>query len=137
MKDHSIEYKDGYKYQLTQEYSYPILIQTPMFKSDWITLSRSDNMFQQGMELKIHKGYAWDGPSGPAFDTLNFMRASLVHDAIYQLIREGGLPEWYRHEGDKHLYRICREDGMSWLRAKLVYIGVRIFGSSSAKREEK
>ena len=38
--------------------------------------------------LTIRKGYAWDGPSGPTIDTKDFMRGSLVHDALYQLLRE-------------------------------------------------
>ena len=37
--------------------------------------------------LTINKGYAWDGPSGPTIDTKSFMRGSLVHDALYQLMR--------------------------------------------------
>jgi len=38
-------------------------------------------------QFEFSKGYAWDGPSGSTVDTLNFMRGSLVHDALYQLIR--------------------------------------------------
>jgi len=38
-----------------------------------------------GGSLCIREGYSWDGPSGPAIDTVDFMRGSLVHDALYQL----------------------------------------------------
>lgn len=61
--------------------------------------------------------YAWDGPSGPTIDTPNFMRGSLFHDALYQLMREGLLPQSCRKAADELLRVHCREDGMPWLRA--------------------
>jgi hypothetical protein len=83
--------------------------------------------------LTIFAGYAWDGPSGPTIDSKNFLRGSLVHDAIYQLIRQKHLPESYRERADQILYEICLEDGMSKFRAKYVYTSVKLFGASSAK----
>lgn len=83
-------------------------------------------------KLLIRKGYAWDGPSGPTLDTRNFMRASLVHDALYQLIREKFLPSSMRLHADKLLKQLCIEDGMSWFRAHYVYLAVHYFGKSSA-----
>ncbi len=85
-------------------------------------------------ELDIKTGYMWDGPSGPTIDTESFMRASLVHDALYQLIREGVLPvKPYRKRADKLLLKICEEDGMSFVRRQYVYQAVRWFGESSAE----
>lgn len=78
--------------------------------------------------LTIAKGYAWDGPSGPAFDTSDFMRASLVHDALYQLIREKEFSQVYRMDADRIMKRICEEDGMPWLRVQWCYWAVRKFG---------
>ena len=78
--------------------------------------------------LAITEGFCWDGPSGPTFDTRNFMRGSLYHDALYQLIRDGHLPKSARREADLELMRVCREDGMSWLRSRWVYLGVRAGG---------
>jgi hypothetical protein len=83
-------------------------------------------------ELSIWTGYAWDGPSGPGIDTRNFMRGSLVHDALYQLIRKGLLPEKYRENADRIIRDICLEDGMSKIRAWWVYHGLRLFGKSAA-----
>lgn len=86
--------------------------------------------------LTIHRDYAWDGPSGPAIDTKNFMRGSLVHDALYNLVRMGLLPERYRSEADKVLRRLCREDGMSALRSAWVYHSVRTFGWGSTRSRD-
>jgi len=84
-------------------------------------------------KLTIKKGYASDGPSDPAFDTRNFMRGAFVHDALYQLIREGVLKPEDRKRCDEILREICLEDGMSKIRAWWVYRGVRMGGASAAK----
>jgi len=80
--------------------------------------------------LTISNGYAWDGASGPTIDTDSFMRGSLVHDALYQLIASKRLSKDHRKAADKILYRLCREDGMPWFRAQYVYYAVRKFGAS-------
>lgn len=89
-------------------------------------------------KLIIKKGYAWDGASGLAIDTTNFMRASLVHDALYQLMRMGMLNrEQWRKAADNLLLAQCLEDGMSFIRAKLVYHSVRVFGEKFAEAESR
>ena len=87
--------------------------------------------------LIIDQGYAWDGPSGPTLDTKDWMRASLVHDALYQLIREGVIPESRRKKADKIMKTIMLEDGMPRLRAWYSYVGVRIFGSVFAQPTDR
>jgi hypothetical protein len=77
--------------------------------------------------LFIYPHYAWDGPSGPTFDTKTFMRGSLVHDAICQMCEEGHLPKSARKLGDELLRKICIEDGMNKFRAWYVYNAVRMY----------
>jgi hypothetical protein len=126
----SIAYKAGYKYQLAYDYT----VQTDLvgFAHDGSYL-----ILHTGGELVIRKGYAWDGPSGPTFDTKTFMRGSLVHDALYQLIREGALPIEKRSYADQLLRTHCREDGMTWLRAWWVYRALRWFGNAAADPANK
>jgi hypothetical protein len=83
--------------------------------------------------LTIHPGYAWDGASSVAIDTRNFMRGSLVHDALYQLMREGKIAQDQRKRADQILRAICLQDGMSKIRAWWVYRAVRIGAVKSAK----
>lgn len=61
------------------------------------------------------------------------MRGSLVHDALYQLMREGHL-DLAAHLGpaDRLLQKLCREDGMSQLRAWWVYEASKRFGKPAA-----
>lgn len=122
-----IAYNSGYKYQLKETYAVPIEIKpSSPINTEYIRLDADGN-------LTIYEGYAWDGPSGPTFDTLNFMRGSLVHDALYQLMRENDLDHVvYRETADRILQRICKEDGMWSLRAWWVYQGVRIFADPAA-----
>lgn len=115
-----------YKYQLMEPYEQAIDILGHTIDTSHLDLT------EDGL-LTIAKCYAWDGPSGPTFDTSNFMRGSLVHDALYQLIRMRKLDVSYRKEIDLLLWRMAREDGMWWIRAWWVYWGVRLFGRKSAR----
>ncbi len=83
--------------------------------------------------LRIETGYRWDGPSGLTFDTPNFMRGSLVHDCLYQFMREGDLDQSYRQKADALIRDICVEDGMSWVRSRYVYGALRAGGGPSAR----
>jgi hypothetical protein len=127
-----IAYNDGYRYQLKESYVITIEIKpdTPI-DIDYIALDST------GL-LTIKKGYAWDGPSGPTIHTKNFMRGSLVHDALYQLMREGYLDnKIYRITADKILQAICLEDGMLGLFSWWVYYAVRIFADPAADPADK
>ena len=123
-----ILYKKGYTYQLVAAYVVRVAIR-PGFEicSDFIHLSQSG-------VLTIRKGYAWDGPSGPAFDTKNIMRGSLVHDALYQLMAEHGLSHEHRAYADQLLWLMCLDDGMSTLRAWAVHAAVRFGGGVAMAR---
>ena len=126
-----IKYRSGYKYQLVEEYPVAVSIQPEAdIDTDYIVL-------KTGGLLTVKKGYAWDGPSGLTFDTKNFMRGSLVHDALYQLMREELLPASCREQADLELHRICREDGMSRFRAWYILLGVRKGAGFAASPESK
>lgn len=122
-----VVYKAGYKYQLQEPYQLGLDLRPPApVRTDWID-------FDADGTLTLRKGYAWDGPSGPTVDTPAFMRGSLVHDALYQLMREGHLdPAAFRAPADDLLRALCREDGMSAPRAWWVHLGVRWFADPAA-----
>ena len=124
-ESNTIRYLSGYKYQLLDTYKiYLIELLGQEASSAYLTLDAKGY-------LHIRAGYAWDGPSGPTYDTKTFMRGSLIHDALYQLIREKLLPLTFREEVDQILFRICRDDGMWGLRARSVLRGVRIGGHAA------
>ncbi len=74
-----IRYREGYRYQLAEDYE----IQTPIkatIKHAYFTLTKTG-------KLRVKKGYAWDGASGPTIDTKDSMSPSLVHDVFCQAMR--------------------------------------------------
>jgi len=93
-------------------------------------------LFTSGL-LFIEIGYAWNGASGPTIDTKSSIRASLVHDALYQLIRMGLLPLSYRAEIDRLFRRILIEDGMWRWRAYMWYRAVRRLGWLAVRKPRK
>lgn len=122
-----IYYKKGYKYKLEEDFK----IQLGFKPQLTIFIEHPFMIFEDGF-LTIKKGYSWDGASC-AIDTKTFMRGALVHDVLYQLIREGFLLKEDRKACDKELIRICSLDGMCGLRRAYVYRAVRIFGKWAVK----
>ena len=107
-----------YKYQLMEDYTMSVDIkpENDILETDFIILTVAG-------ELTI--------------DTKSFMRASLVHDVLYQLMREECLDQTYRSYADKLLRKICLEDGMWRFRALYLYYGLRLFAKRAAKPSPK
>ena len=76
----------------------------------------------------IKSGFEWDGASGPTVDTRNTMRASLVHDALYECIERGVIDARRRKDVDREFRIILKQDGMSWIRRWAWYFAVRLVG---------
>jgi hypothetical protein len=124
-----IRYGTGYRYQLRAPYAVLLpemrgAVDLPVV-TDWLE-------FDSDGWLRIRAGYAWDGASGPTFDSKSSMRGSLVHDSLYQMMRRGRISAEWRPVADKVFHRMCKEDGMLPPRAWLWYHAVRIFASPAA-----
>lgn len=122
-----IKFRSGYKYQLASDFQIKITIKPKIDIDDkYIKIDKKGNM-------TIIAGYAWDGPSGPVPDTNENMRASLVHDALYQLMRHKYLKvRESRNKADKLFMKMCIEDGVPRRTAKFYYIGLKTFGKPNA-----
>lgn len=117
-----------YKYQLMRRYTQKLDKIRPIkdvWVGNWIGLKKDGTLI-------IKKGYCWDGPSGPTIDTNTFMRGSLIHDALYQLMRAKKIGLAYRDYVDELLGKTCKEDGMIGFRAWYVKKLVNKFGKGSA-----
>ncbi len=125
-----IYYKEGYKYQLTQD---------AWFKTNIIGYLAHTKFLELSLDgwLLVRSGYAWDGPSGPTIDTLDSMRASLPHDGSYQLMRLGLISNSCREIVDKELRERLLTDGMDEIRANAWYGGVHLFAGNAADPENK
>jgi hypothetical protein len=117
-------YARGYKYQVRAAHA--VLIPEladptrALIRTEWLELDPDGT-------LRVRAGYAWDGASGPTYDSKSSMRASLYHDCGYQMIRLGLLAQAMRAPLDTMFHRVCLEDKMWSVRAQLWYDMVRIF----------
>ncbi len=122
-----IKYRSGYKYQLADDYHLKTSIKpTGDIDQKFIALDKKGN-------LVVKNGYAWDGPSGPVFDSRTNLRASLVHDALYQLMRKKKLSRTkYKDKSDKLFQKICVQDGEAPATARFWYLGLKAFGKPAS-----
>ncbi len=127
-----IKFRSDYKYQLAYDYQINISIRPKSdIETDFIDLDTLGKMV-------VKKGYAWDGPSGPVRDTKKNLRASLVHDALYQLMRhEKFKARTHRKAADQIFKDICRKDGVSKFWASRFYKALRRFGKPAASPGKK
>jgi len=133
----NIKYKKGFKNQLANDYEIEIALDLPKFyrtEQKYITLSYNT---PNKANLKISKGYAWDGASGPTWDDKKNTRASLVHDALYQLMRFRKLDRNYRKSVDIIFLRICLEDKMCIIRSYYYYFAIRLFARFATSPRNK
>ena len=125
--------KISYKYILEQDYSIVIPWLLLPFKSSTTFINPVFNNALRHMNIKIDMGYAWDGCSGPTIDTEGTMEASLVHDALYQLIRLGNIPLRKRKFADKLFLDLLEENKVNLIRRWYFYLAVRWFGEKAAQ----
>jgi hypothetical protein len=113
-----IKYTSGYKYQLYEDASMLTPIKGAEIYDKFFTL------YKNGF-LQIKEGFAWDGASGPTFDTKNSMSPSLVHDVFCYSARTGRLDfEKYRHEYNDLFKQMCIDNGMSGFRSNIWHAAV-------------
>ena len=101
-----MKYTKGYKYQLYED---------EYFQTDIIPIKHIDVAFIElnitGL-LRVKRGYASDGPSGPTKDRKENMRPSFGHDAFCQLLRLEELDKKWLPKINEYMKIWCIEDGM-------------------------
>ena len=140
-RDKCLYYKEGIKYFVTRKYKIkldiipyaPICLSftTEDVNGDVVHIPIA-TMDMEGNTV-IYPRYAWDGASGPTWDTLSTMIASLVHDLIYQFIRLGLIDPKYKTYADEMLKVIGIEDGMWKFRAGYYQLAVSLLADGCTK----
>lgn len=118
-----MKYKSGYKYILAEQ----LIRQTNVKPENAIGIDRFIILRTDGV-LILGKGYAWNGANCVP-DTKENMEASLVHDALYQLMQEGVLSLSWKEKCDEELRDIMIEKGSNKIIASIFFWGVTTFGS--------
>ena len=115
-----------WKYRLYSDETYDTnIFPTKLVKTEFIHLGMNG-------VLVVKRGYVWDGASF-AIDTKNTMLASLIHDALYQLMRGNYIIQEWRVNADQILYDILIEKGMWKIRARAWYRAVRRAAGNASK----
>lgn len=129
----AMKYKSGYRLALDEAYSQtlPFALSEPRQTSSGLVSLAADS-------LSIAAGYPWDGAStGLPWTPIKWIRPSLVHDALYQLIRESQLPMTFRRDADEVFYRLLRENRVNVVVATVVYWAVRLLGNYFLRKGRK
>lgn len=136
-----------------KKYKHQVIVEQTASYDGWDGVHFTSNFlwFRDGL-LRIKKGYAWDGASGPVIQTETLVDASVYHDALYQILRgqlsmNDEVRERYRKRADvifKEKYlSLCEEAYLkdTWQdrlhrylakkRAVYIYQVVRKFGRKS------
>jgi len=114
---------DDYKYQVHGNF----VIQTGIFGIN--ALTEFISLERDGL-LGIKANYAWNGSNWSGDKRAMF--ASLVHDALYQLMKLGLLSRTVFRKPADALYRdLCIAEGMSKIEASVRYRGLQWFGKGS------
>lgn len=124
-------FKHKWKYTLLEEAHFVTSVfPKEDIKTDYITLTKT------GL-LLLKEGYACDGASGPTYDSKSSMRGAFVHDAFYQLMRLGLLPQSAKWKADDIFYDLCVQDGMNKIRAWVWFQAVSKFAGYACKERTK
>lgn len=124
-----MKYRDGYKYQLAEDLTlYTRIKPVEDITTEFITLL-------VGGTMTFKSGYAWDGASGPTWDTDNSMTPSLYHDGMAQLMRMGKLDLGWLDYVNEEFDDMLKERGMNWFRRRLWRRGLWLTGGSFAEPE--
>jgi len=127
--------KRRYKYQVkTKLESHPLPLANGfgVIVHAFFTISR--------FTISVNPGYCWDGATG-AFDSDDLLLPSLVHDVMYQCIRENllSLPAKslrdFRKYADLCFYDLCVQQGIMKPRAIFFYIVLRLVGWVATKKQ--
>ena len=96
------------KYRLVEEYFYDtgIMVRSPIIHGKVVLCTTG--------RLHFLVGYRWNGATGVP-DTDSVIRASLVHDGLFDMFQAGLLDTRHVITSNNIFRRICKEDGMCGL----------------------
>ena len=73
-----------------------------------------DAKWRSVRRICVERGYAWDGASGPTFDTCGAFEAALVHDVLYQCMRLGYVTAKWQEKPQERQNFFCRFFCQKW-----------------------
>ncbi len=129
-----MKYQKGYKYKLltTEQILIPF---ADSFVNKDITRG-NEWVYVEGKHLIIKAGYAWNG-ANIIPDTKKVIYPSLIHDAWYQLLREGHVPHWTRTQADMWFGNLCHLRGTCRLLAGIYTVALGAFAERPSIQDRR
>ena len=120
--------KYHYKFKAEKDLNLKLPVSMPDFEHEYCSV-------KDGV-VYVKKGYAWDGASGPVFNTKNTLVASLVHDVLYQAQRLNLIEHnsTNRKNADENYYELLKYFAVNPVKWKIWYLAVRFFGKKSTTK---
>ena len=118
--------RKDYKYQLAEDALFFTSIIGYEINTTRLSLSQDGTLI-------IREGYACDGPSGPTIDRDENMSAAVLHDALYQLMRMGGLPFHCWAEADAEYAKQMKKCGAWDITVRINLAGLSAMKGKCAK----
>ena len=120
--------KYHYKFKVEKDLNLKLPVSMPDFEHEYCAV-------KDGI-IYVKKGYAWDGASGPVFNTKNTLVASLVHDVLYQAQRLNLIEHnsTNRKNADENFYELLKYYRVNSIRCKIWYLAVRFLGKKSTTK---
>jgi hypothetical protein len=113
------------RYVLTEDY--PVAYCSEIYNYD-LNIPALLSLNSKGY-IVVKRGFQWDGPSGPALNTVNTLGASLVHDVLYRAMRRGLIRKRWKGKADKLYRRMLKGAGVGYFRRWYHWAAVALFGS--------
>lgn len=117
--DTKVYYHDRMKYVTSRRHAYQTHV-----RPDKDIFGKFITLLTCGV-LIIEEGYGWNG-ANVVPDRGSNRRASLIHDALVDLIQRGLLDQKHKDEVDWEYYHTCREDSMWLMPAITEFWGVQL-----------
>lgn len=115
------------KYKKTERYRYKLAEDEVVTLPVDLNCQFKHEYFEyDGIKLVIKKGYAWDGVTGPVFQSKSTKIPSLVHDVLKQAESLYLIPETRRKDIDECYRYFGKKSGMNIFRRNLHYRVIRV-----------
>ena len=131
----TIKAEKGYKWKLYEDAVVSLPSSPNVCPQKWGT-SKYGLVQVKELTLYIKAGYTWNG-ANVIWDTKTVVQGSLVHDALYDLIRDNCLGEPYQALADQLFREICVGDRMIKMRAWWIFKAVRKFGHRAVRKKPR
>ena len=118
-------YNKKYHFILVKDFQITLPKDVGQFETDFFKV--------HNFELTLKAGYSWNIEGLALFEAENLVLSSLVHNALYQLLKSRSIGMRFRKMSDKIFLKLAKESRVNFFRRRFIYRFYRIFGKFKLK----